>query len=571
VSQRLIGQMASGWTTREEDGFVLHLDTPGDAHLAFAASVATGLSARPRRLQPRFLYDAVGSELYEQITELDEYYPMRTEDAILARFAADIAAAAGASTLVELGSGSSTKTRHLIEAWQAHGPVAYVPIDVSPAALEGAGADLRQRYPDLHVEGVAATFERALPVVADLHPKTLLFLGSTLGNFEPDEVQSFLREVATSLAPGDCFVMGIDLDKDPAVLEPAYADSKGITEQFIVNVFTRMNRELGSGFDADAFSLNSYYDTERRRIEMWARVHRSQRVHVAPLHRSFSIAGGERILVEVSRKFQVDHIAAEAARFDLQLEQTFTDERGWFAVLLLRRMYGPGGRLERGTHSPRRPESAPVDQWRWVPSEPSWELGAAPVTCAQWQAFCKAGGYQDAGLWTEQGWAWRIANGVTAPLEWDHDEQGRVFVRGANLDHLEPVAGVSYHEAVAFAAFSKARLPTDGEWTRAAGWDPEHGRDRRWPWGDSPPDPRRVNAGGGLSTPMAVGSYPDSGSFFGHQQLLGDVWEWVVGADAPMLAGGAFDTPLSALSCSLRREADPGLRDATVGLRLARG
>ncbi len=561
-----------GWTERVEDGFVVHLDAPGDAHLAFAASVARGLEGRPRRLEPRFIYDALGSQVYEEITRLDEYYPTRTEDSILARYAPQLAEHVGPTTLVELGSGSSTKTRRLLQAWRDRGLVAYVPIDVSPSAVIGACRDLRERFPGLAVEGVASTFRRGLQLVSELHPKTLVFLGSTLGNFEPHEVDRFLRNVARSLAPGDHFLLGIDLAKQPDVLEAAYADPAGVTERFILNVFGRMNRELDAGIDVDALRMDSLYDVERQRVEMWARVLEPQVVRVAPLGRSFRLAAGERILVEVSRKFLVDQVAAEASRFDLTVRDVFTDERRWFAVLLLQRATGPGGRPMTGTSrnpAPDRPSAAPVGEWRVVPGEPGFRLGACPVTCGEWRAFVEAGGYADSASWTPDGWAWRQRHSVEAPLGWVLAPDGRWWIHGVNLDHLQPVTGVSWYEAQAFCAWLGVRLPTEREWQCAAAWDPEHGRERPWPWGDAPPDPRRVNAGGGLPGPTAVGSYPRSLSFFGHHQLLGDVWEWVQRGVGPTLAGGAFDTPMEELVCSLRRAAPPDLRDPTVGLRLA--
>lgn len=586
AEQERIRPGGPGWRVRQGEGFTLHLDAPGDAHLAFAAAVARGLDARPRRLEPRFIYDAQGSALYEAITEQPEYYPTRTEDAILSSCADALAARVGSTTLVELGSGSSTKTRHLIEAWRARGEVSYVPIDVSATAVAGAAVDLRERYPGLSVEGIASTFQRGLPLVARLHPKTLLFLGSTLGNFEPDEVAAFFRQVSGVLAEGDFFVLGIDLVKDPAVLEAAYADAAGVTERFILNVFARMNRELGSHLVPDAFCMDSFYDVERQRVEMWARARHRQRVDIAPLGRRYTIAAGERILVEVSRKFTVGHVEQEAARFQLWVDDVFTDPDGYFAVLLLRRGARRAGwspTTVSGAPSPRRPEVPPVGAWRVVPAgsallgEPAVprpvagvQLGATPVTCAEYRAFVEAGGYTDAALWSDEGLRFIQEHRITAPLGWEL-RSGRWGIGGGPLDHLRPVTGLTFHEAEAFACWAGARLPTEAEWEKAVSWDPEHGRRRSWPWGELPPDPRRVNAGGSLSGPVAVGSYPGSVSFYGLHQALGDVWEWVRGEEGPVLRGGSWQTALPELTNMLRRSASGAHRDATVGLRLARG
>ncbi|MBX2802730.1 MAG: L-histidine N(alpha)-methyltransferase, partial [Myxococcales bacterium] len=488
---RLLRPQGAGWGEQVGEGYVVHLDAPGDAHLAFAAAVVRGMEGRPRRLQPRFIYDQLGSELYEQITEQPEYYPTRTEDQILAACATDLAERVGQSALVELGSGSSTKTRRLLDAWRAAGSeVAYVPIDVSSSAVSGACIDLEARYPGLRLEGIASTFERGLAMVQHLRPKTLLFLGSTLGNLEPDEVDAFLRQVADSLAPGDHFLLGLDLAKAPEVLSPAYADAAGVTERFVLNVFGRMNRELGASLDLSAFSMSSFYDTERRRVEMWAQVLRDQQLTVEPLGRTFRLAGGDRILVEVSRKFTLDGIREEATRFDLRTEQVYTDPDERFAVVLLRREEDSGGWAEAVSPfapAPRRPDAPPLGSWRLVPAgaallgEPSAErevaaveLGAAPVTCGEFRSFLDEGGYQDPQWWSEDGRRWRDANASEeGPLGWEQLEGGRWRVSGRPLDHMQPVAGVSYYEAEAYAAWSGARLPTEAECEKAASWDPE--------------------------------------------------------------------------------------------------
>ncbi|MEM6931291.1 MAG: L-histidine N(alpha)-methyltransferase, partial [Myxococcota bacterium] len=563
-------------------------DSPGDSSLAFAASVVRGMSARPRRLEPRFIYDANGSVIYEGITELPEYYQTRTEDAILASCADALAARVGRTHLVELGSGSSTKTRRLIEAFRtAHGnDWTYIPIDVSVTAVQGACVDLQQRYDGLEVEGIAGTFTRGLQVVEPLHPKTVLFLGSTLGNFAPDDLDAFFRGLASVLREGDHFVLGVDLDKDPEVLQPAYADHAGLTEQFILNVFTRMNRELDAGLEVDAFRMESFYDSQQRQIEMWAHVDRPQTLRVGPLDREFHIAGGERILVEVSRKFTVDQIRQEAARFDLRVQSVYTDDRDWFAVVVLAR--GPetiGGRIAANPNAPapQRPVAPVSGTWSHVPAgeallgEPPTaklvdgvDLGTYPVTCAEFRGFVEDGGYTTDTHWSERGLQWRNAISAYAPTGWERTDDGRWRVHGAPLDYLEPVTGVCFFEAEAYAAWADARLPSEAEWEKASAWDPEQARQRSWSWGHLPPDPRRCNAGGVLPGPVAVGSYPASVSFYGLHQTLGDVWEWVVGEEGPVLRGGSFQTALAELDCTLRRSASAVHRTPAIGFRLAR-
>lgn len=576
------------WHRRDDDGFTLHIDSPGDSSLAFAASVVRGMSARPRRLEPRFIYDAAGSVIYEDITELPEYYQTRTEDAILASCAGALAERVGRTHLVELGSGSSTKTRRLIEAFRsAYGnDWTYIPIDVSVTAVQGACVDLQQRYTGLEVEGIASTFTRGLRLAEPLHPKTVMFLGSTLGNFAPDDLDAFFRHLARVLREGDHFVLGVDLAKDPEVLEAAYADSAGLTEQFILNVFHRMNRELDAGLDLDAFRMESFYDAQQRQVEMWAHVDRAQVLRVAPLDAEFRIAARERILVEVSRKFTIDQIRQEAARFDLRVQEVYTDERQWFAVFVLVR--GPevvAGRMVSAGHAPapQRPVAPNVGAWCHVPAgeallgEPPTaklvedvNLGTYPVTSAEYRAFVDGGGYRDDRYWSPEGLRWRDSINAYAPTGWETSADGRWRVHGVPLDYLEPVTGVCFFEAEAYAAWAGARLPSEAEWEKAAAWDPEQSRPRPWSWGHLPPDPRRCNAGGVLDRPVAAGSYPASVSFYGLHQTLGDVWEWVVGEEGPVLRGGSFQTALAELDCTLRRSASAVHRTPAIGFRLAR-
>jgi iron(II)-dependent oxidoreductase len=322
VPSRTRTSPGADWQTVTRNGFVVHVDPARQSPLAFALSVAAGLDDRPRRLDASFLYDAAGSLLFEQITAEPEYYLTRIEDRMLAESAPLLRRLAGAGPLIELGSGTSTKTARLLDAWCAAGPSTYVPIDVDAGALEGACAGLHRRYPGLVIEGLAATYERALAALRGFTPgrarggaaRTVVFLGSSLGNLGWREYPELCQSVARALEPGDAFLVGLDLVKDPAALEAAYNDGAGITARFTRNLFSRMNRELGTAIPDDAFGHVAFYDAERERIEIFAEARREVIVHVEALRRSFRIPRGDRILTETSRKFRAPAAIATIAR-----------------------------------------------------------------------------------------------------------------------------------------------------------------------------------------------------------------------------------------------------------------
>lgn len=323
----------------------------GDPELqraAFLQSVVRGLGDTPRWLSCRYLYDQRGSELFERITHLPEYYLTRTEDALLAAAAPRLRALAGDTTLVELGSGSSTKTRHLLGAWQDERRDArYVAIDISKAMLEGSCAAIRRDFPGLRVHGLAGTYEQALPHLRDFSPLVLLFLGSSLGNFDRDDTAAFLDRVHGSLAPGDQLLLGLDLVKDPARLEAAYDDRAGVTAAFTKNLFARMNAELGTTLDLDAIEHVAIWNEVRERVDIFARFTRTMTIALPEATRTFTIRKGEMILVEMSRKFRVDDMIAAATHHGFDPVDTVVDEATPFALLLLRR------RGERSRPSPR--------------------------------------------------------------------------------------------------------------------------------------------------------------------------------------------------------------------------
>ena len=325
---------AAEWQSVEREGFTIRVDPQRQSPLAFALSVAEGLDSRPRRLDASYLYDATGSSLFERITEQPEYYLTRAEDRLLARHALTIREAAGPSTLWELGSGASLKTQRLLDAWTLAGPAAYVPIDVDAQAIEQACTALRRRYPDparLALRGIAATYERALGALHGPEKVTLAFLGSSLGNLGWKEYPAFCQLVASSLRPGDHFLVGLDLVKDPARIEAAYNDAAGVTAAFTRNLFARMNRELHTSIPGAAIEHIAYYDVERERVEIFAQARQEFSIPVRALGREFRIARGERILTEVSHKFRPAAFVATVERFGLHaVWRTEDDEFGLF-------------------------------------------------------------------------------------------------------------------------------------------------------------------------------------------------------------------------------------------------
>ncbi|MBV9451992.1 MAG: L-histidine N(alpha)-methyltransferase [Streptosporangiaceae bacterium] len=305
---------------------------------ALRADALAGLTASPKTLPPKWFYDANGSALFEKITELPEYYPTRAERSILAASAPAIAAATRARTLVELGSGSSEKTRLLLNALSAAGTLrCYVPVDVSEPALVMAADALVAEYPGLDVRAVVSDFEEhlGLPARGDAPaPRLVAFLGSTIGNLLPDERARFLSRIRSSLAPGDSFLLGTDLVKDPAVLVAAYDDSSGVTAAFDKNVLAVLNAELGADFDLDAFEHVAVWDPAAEWIEMRLRALDSQTVHVPGIGIAVDFDAGEEMRTEVSAKFRRSGVTAELAAAGLEMRSWWTDPAGQFGLSL---------------------------------------------------------------------------------------------------------------------------------------------------------------------------------------------------------------------------------------------
>jgi L-histidine Nalpha-methyltransferase len=304
----------------------------------FAASVARSLNDSPPWLHCRFLYDRRGSELFQAICEQPEYYLTRTEASILRANANDIASVTGPVTLIELGSGDSAKTDYLLSAYAGAGkPILYVPIDISIAALDAARREIVRRHPTVTVTAIAGTYDEAFPLIRRFSPSMVIFLGSTIGNFNQLEADAFWTTVAAALEPGDHFLLGVDLVKDGAILNAAYNDAAGVTEEFTKNLLARMNRELGSGIDLDTVDHVASYHADWQRIETFLRFNEDQDVAVEPLGMTIPIAAGTMVMTEISRKFTIQQLRENLQLHGFQVRRVYTDPQDWFGLLLLQR------------------------------------------------------------------------------------------------------------------------------------------------------------------------------------------------------------------------------------------
>jgi L-histidine Nalpha-methyltransferase len=306
----------------------------------FARDVLEGLSNKPRQLFPKYLYDDLGSRLFDAICYVDEYYLTRAERQILTNSADEIVAAVPACrTLIELGSGSAEKTRKVIEAlMRKQSELLFIPVDISATALEESSRSLLQSYPGLRIRGYAADYFDGLAALHPLDggPALVLFLGSNIGNFEQADAITFLRAIRKVLRKEDALLLGADLKKDRAILEAAYNDALGVTRAFIVNELARINRELGGDFDLWAFGLRSVYNQAAGRVEVYVESLRAQTVNIRGLNLSLSLEAGERIHMEQSYKYSIEELAAMAEQSGFQLTQTWLDDQSRFSSNLLR-------------------------------------------------------------------------------------------------------------------------------------------------------------------------------------------------------------------------------------------
>ncbi len=299
------------------------------------ADVLAGLTATPKELAPKYFYDERGSDLFDRITRLPEYYPTRAERAILEARADDIAAVSRADTLVELGSGTSEKTRLLLDACAAGGRLRrFVPFDVSEATLRAAAAALGGEYAGLHVHAVVGDFEQHLGLLPGGGRRLVAFLGSTIGNLTPKQRAQFLGDLATGLRAGDALLLGTDLVKDPARLVAAYDDAQGVTAEFNRNVLRVLNRELHAQFEPERFAHVVRFDADEEWVEMRLRARVAHSVGVADLDVVVDYAAGEEMRTEISAKFRREGVEAELAGAGLAVARWWTDPDGDFAVTL---------------------------------------------------------------------------------------------------------------------------------------------------------------------------------------------------------------------------------------------
>jgi L-histidine Nalpha-methyltransferase len=308
----------------------------------FAHAVAEGLSKPQKCLPCRFFYDAVGSEIFEQLCELPEYYVTRTERKILEAYAPEIIEAAGQGlALVEFGSGSSSKTRLLIDAiFTRQKRLHYIPVDISSEFLLTSSIALLNEYDGLSITAIAAEYNAALPTLSQQSqaPRLFLFLGSNIGNFDPGEAVEFISKIGQQMTPTDRLLIGFDLVKDRSIIEAAYNDAAEVTAAFNKNLLTRINTELGGDFDLDGFAHHAPFVEEHSRIEMRLISQREQTVHIDAIDTQFHFEPAEYIHTENSYKYTFDSFGQICHAAGLEIQERWTDERSWFAVAMLRKL-----------------------------------------------------------------------------------------------------------------------------------------------------------------------------------------------------------------------------------------
>jgi L-histidine N-alpha-methyltransferase len=326
------------WFRPVRERVTIDMRLPPGGERTLRDDVLDGLTRPFKEIPPKHFYDARGSELFEQICELPEYYPTRAERAILDAFSPDIADRTGAAEVVELGAGYATKTRILLSALEDAGTLQrFVPVDVSEATVRECARRLIEEYSDLEVYGLVADFERHLGHLPErCGPRLVAFLGGTIGNFPPGSRRRFLRTISRQLGPDGWLLLGTDLVKSPAVLEAAYDDTDGVTAAFNLNVLRVMNRELGCDFDLDAFDHVAFWDADREWIEMRLRSRRRQTVRFPDLDLTIHFAQREELRTEISAKFTHQRVTGDFAAAGLELVDWYTDPDDLFALSLAR-------------------------------------------------------------------------------------------------------------------------------------------------------------------------------------------------------------------------------------------
>src|ERR1700719_919852 len=305
------------------------------AYHALRRDVLDGLQQTPKSLPPKWFYDSVGSDLFDQITRLPEYYPTRAEAEILCGRSAEVASASEADTLVELGAGTSEKTRRLLDALRDRGSLrGFVAFDVDASVLSATATAIQREYPRVEINAVCGDFEEHLTEIPGGGRRLFVFLGSTIGNLTPGPRAEFLATLAGVMRPGDSLLLGTDLVKDTGRLVRAYDDAAGVTAAFNRNVLAVVNRELDADFDLNAFAHIARWNADEERIEMWLQSTRSQRVHVGVLDLAVEFSADDEMLTEVSCKFRRAKVVDELASAGLTLTQWWTDPDGDFGLSL---------------------------------------------------------------------------------------------------------------------------------------------------------------------------------------------------------------------------------------------
>jgi dimethylhistidine N-methyltransferase len=301
------------------------------------ADVVAGLTSAPKTLPCKYFYDAAGSELFERICETPEYYPTRTERSILSEYAGDIAALTGPCELVELGSGSASKTRILLEAYAHNGDeVHFVPIDVSESILRESSRELVTNYEALSIRGFSGTYEQALAALHPVHApaRMFVFLGSTLGNFDIRARALFLTSVRDAMKVGEYFLLGIDRRKDPVIIEAAYNDEDGLTAAFNINMLAHLNSRFHGDFTPSNFTHRAFFEPDQQQIEMHLESLTTQDVRLNELDLDVNIAAGETIRTEISKKFEPVELTQELGTLGFSHRATWADAREWFSLML---------------------------------------------------------------------------------------------------------------------------------------------------------------------------------------------------------------------------------------------
>ncbi len=324
-------------STRFRETDRLHISTVGTMRSQLQTDVAFGLRQSQKTLPPKYFYDAYGSRLFEAICQQPEYYLTRTEAQMLRTHAADIVRQTAGAALVELGSGSSVKTRLLFDEYQCQDHhLHYVPVDISAAMLEETARGLLADYPTMSIEALVTDYLEGLTALPNTRPRLVLFLGSNLGNFSPTEQTELFQHLATSLHPGDQFLLGLDLRKPVEIIEAAYNDAAGVTADFNLNILRHINRALQADFNLAQFSHLAFYNRGLHQIEMHLKSEVAQEVTIAALNLTVSFRVGETIHTEISRKFDAQEVRAQLTGHGFQFQSQWTDPDHLFLLSLFR-------------------------------------------------------------------------------------------------------------------------------------------------------------------------------------------------------------------------------------------